>query len=302
MESTPITKQNSPLFKTLVIALFCLACISAVANDEQQTTEETTDIEASTFAVLDTADAINDYRDQRQKESSESLKRSSLSTEHQELLATAMSKMYLGVPLSSFTYSERQESSEEEPMESTESLVVRDDGRIHHATESISYDLNTNNPFVSLPSVPFNADTGRVLEESGSEVTFGFDVSTEMVGMEDEDFGNFVARMEWIAEVVVNKQDQSPSRFALRLKKPVRQRFLFKLSKIETELHYAYIESCNGYAVHRMDMEMEVSAIFIGRIDEFVESTFTDIECTVPLIHLLPEQRDSGIFPFDSED
>lgn len=146
MESTINVERKSPIF--LGLALFiCVLTFSATLANTEQTTEETSvaeNAEQPHFTLMDTEEAISRYRNERYKKIAEGLASSSLSDDHRELLATAMSKMYLGVPVSSFTHMERQESSDlEEPSESKTNLFVNDDGRILHASDSITYGLDS---------------------------------------------------------------------------------------------------------------------------------------------------------------
>ncbi|MDE0644917.1 MAG: hypothetical protein OXH84_01595 [Gammaproteobacteria bacterium] len=302
MESTINTGRKSPIF--LGLALFtCVLTFSATLANTEQTTEETSvaeNAEKPHFTLMDTEETISRYRSERYKKIAEGLASSSLSDDHRELLATAMSKMYLGVPVSSFTHMEREESSDlEEPSESNANLFVSDDGRIQHASESIVRGLNSPSPFISLPLLPFIPATGRILNESDTEANFIFDVETNMIAEAgDDDSSGMMEKMKMVAELTVGKLDQSPTRFILRLEKPLRKRFLFKLSKFQMELHYSYIDSCSGYAVNQMSMEVNASVIIKGKMHELMESTFTDIECAQPLRYLLPNEDESNFFQF----
>lgn len=299
MESTFNKRQKSLIFFGLALLACMLTFATTLANGDQ-TTEENPVASEPPFTLMDTEEAISRYRSERHKKIAEGLASSSLSNEHRELLATAMSKMYLGVPVSSFTHMEREESSDrEEPSESKANFFVSDDGRIQHANESIVYGLNSTSPFVSLPLLPFTPATGKVLSESDTEAIFIFDVDTKMMAeAEGDDSSGMLEKMKLVAELAVGKLDQSPTRFVLRLDKPLRKRFIFKLSKFHMELHYSYIESCSGYAVNQMSMEVNVSVIIAGKMHQFTESTFTDIECVEPLRYLLPNEDESTLIQF----
>jgi len=296
METTINKRQKSPIFLGLALLSWVLTFATTLANGEQ-TTEEIPVAAETPFTLMDTEEAISRYRSERHKKIAEGLASSSLSDDHRELLATAMSKMYLGIPVSSFAYREREESSDlEEPSESTTNLIVSDDGRIQHANESI---VASQSPFVSLPLLPFIPATGKVLNESDTEAKFIFDVDTKMMAeAEGDDSSGLLEKMKMVAELTVGKLDQSPTRFVLRLDKPLRKRFIFKLSKFRMELHYSYIESCSGYAVNKMSMEVNVSVIIAGKMHDLMESTFTDIECAEPLRYLLPNEDESNFFQF----
>ena len=299
MGSTTSGGQPSRSFVSFAMVCCCIT-FSATPADLEEPTEETLESENSQFALLDTEEAISSFRDERRKQIIEGLSSSTLSSEHQELLASAMSKMYLGVPISSYTHSEREESSDEEPSESSFEYFVSEDGRIRHESEraTINLNLTSTNPFLYLPPLPFDASTGRVLEESDAETVFVFDFAMPIDDEDDDEFAGLRDKMNWVAKVTVGKHDQSPKSLVLMLEKPVRKRFLFKLKTFSMEFVYTKAESCNGFAVNRMTMQLDASAIVVGKLYTFAESTFTDIECEQPLRYLLPEQAETNFFQF----
>ncbi len=299
MRTTIDSKMKSQGLVSLA-AFCCFLTFSPSFADAEDQTEETDDATVSHFTRLDTQEAIEDYRLERYRKVAEGLAESKLSDEHQELLAKAITEMYLGIPVSSYIHSEREESSAEEESENSAQWFISEDGRIQHQSESVSivYNLNSASPFVSLPPIPFEAASGRVLDESDSEATFLFDMAMTMNAEDDEEFAGLAKQMKWVAEVVVGKHDQSHMSLEMKLEKPVRKRFLFKLNTLKIEMHYSYIESCAGYAMDRMIMEMDGSAIVVGKLYQFAESTFTEIECAQPVVRLLPDQDDSDFFQF----
>lgn len=278
----------------------CCVAFSVLPADLEEQAGESTETSDPQFSVLDTMAAVQAYRDDRRRQIIEGLSSSALSEEHQELLASAMSKMYAGVPLSSFTHSERQESSGEEPTESSFEYFVSEEGRIRHESEGSSQSLNltSTSPFMFLPLLPFDAATGRVVEESDAEAMFVFDFDISMTDGENSDFGPLQDKMKWVTQVVVRKQDQSPKTLTMKLDKPVRARLRFRVKTISMTLDYTYIESCDGFAVNKTTMEMDASVIFMGKLQVFAESTFTDIECTDPILYLLPKEEETSFFQF----
>ncbi|MXW55009.1 MAG: hypothetical protein F4X44_00800 [Gammaproteobacteria bacterium] len=296
-----ITYRGRPLQGCVGLAVFC-CCItfSATLADLEEQAEEISESNDSQFTVLNTVESIHAYREERRIQTKEGLSASSLSDQHQDLIASAMSKMYLGVPISSYTHSEREESSDEEPSESSFEYFVSEDGRIRHESEqaTISLNLTSASPFLFLPPLPFDASTGRVVEESDAEAVFVFDFAMPIDDEDDDEFAGLRDKMNWIAKVTVGKHDQSPRSLILMLEKPVRKRFMFKLKTLSMEFQYTQVESCNGFAVNRMTMEMDASAIVVGKLYTFAESTFTDIECEQPLRYLLPEQAETNFFQF----
>ncbi len=299
MQSTNDSRRQARDIVSLAILSCFLTLTTSLANEEEQMVDafEASDVE---FTRLDTTEAIQKYRSERFSEVAEGLASSELSHPHIELLANAMSRMYLGVPVSSFTHTEREESSDEdENYESTARWTVTEEGRIQKESEVYSSSLDSSSPFVPVFPLPFDAETGRVLDESISEAVFGFDVDMTMNSDADDEFAGIAKKMKWVAEVTVNKIDQSPISLVMKLTKPVRKRFLFKLSTLKMELHYSYIESCDGYAANRVAAEMKGSVIFAGKLHSFGESTFTDIECQQPIVRLVPELTESNFLMFN---
>lgn len=299
MRSTSDSRRQAKYTVSLAIFSCLLSLSTSLADEEEQTAEDfgTSDV---AFTRLDTVEAIEEFRNERRTIVANGLASSELSHVHLELLANAMSKMYLGIGVSSFTHTEREESSsdEDENTQSSARWTVTEEGRIQHEIEEISYSLHSASPFVPVHPLPFDPATGRVLDESISEVTFGFDVDMTLNSEAADEYAGVAEKMKWVAEMTVNKIDQSPVSLVMNLSKPVRKRFLFKLTTLKMELHYSYIESCAGYAANRVAMEMKGSVIFAGKLHSVGESTFTDIKCQQPIIRLVPEPSESNFLMF----
>ena len=105
-------------------------------------------------------DAINDYQDKRRARLVESLTLSNLSNEHQDLLSSVMAKVFVGIPVSTFTETNRYEYKNEEPVENTDNWAVSDLGHIRHEIVPTLFSLTKASPFTFLPPVPFLPETG----------------------------------------------------------------------------------------------------------------------------------------------
>lgn len=262
--------------------------------ESPQTTES--DVEA--FTVMDVA-AMNTYRDERREELVESLAQSNLSAEHIELVANAMAKVYVGVPVSSYTHTSRTHSSREDPIESTNTYHVRAAGYIQREDLEYKNTLDSNAPFMYFPPVPFESETGRLLDETDSTSTFEFELGFSLDNEGDVDMMSDLAdKMKWVFVIAVNNAEQAPEHITVKLAKPVRKRFLFKLSTFQMKFDYTFIESCGCFAVSRMNMEMKGSAIIIGRLNESVELTNTDISCEQPVLFLQPDKEEFNFISF----
>ncbi|MYD80963.1 MAG: hypothetical protein F4X44_10165 [Gammaproteobacteria bacterium] len=216
----------------------------------------------------------------------------------------------------------RAESSDDEPIERHETWMIRETGAFHSTSESINQGLKAgagNSPFQDLLAADmFRDESLRVLSESESEATFvldldmspaeeGFeqwatkresDVQPESeTGAENEPdaeemrlLGKFFGKGMFVQEISVSKLDESITSFVvMKLAKPLRQRFLFKMTTLETKYYFSYIEGCDGYAVDKYTLDMKGSALGVGKFSSSVTTTFTDVVCEQPVRFLSPD-------------
>lgn len=287
--------------KTTYSLMLCMCAFSTVAyadDVEEPHTPPISEPESETFEVLD-VEAMNAYQDERREALVEALTHSNLSAEHQELVANAMAKVYVGIPVSTFTHTIQTHSSRDDSTESTGMSHVSIAGHIQQEDIEYTSSLDTNSPFLYFPPVPFEAETGKLLKESDSTVTFKFDFDFLQLNEDDEGIPAGIAEdMKWVFEISVNTVNQSPNRITVKLAKPFRKRFLFKMSTMQMDFDYSFIESCSCFAVSRMSMSMKGSALIVGRLDESFELTHTDISCEQPVQFLLPDEKGSGFRMF----
>lgn len=294
------TKNRCSVNTVLPLILFVFGfTILAHADDmEDPHSLQISESEGETFTVMD-VETMRAYRDERRETLVESLTHSNLSTEHQELVANAMAKVYVGIPVSSYTQTNRVHSAKEDSYESTNTFYVNAAGFIQQEDAEYTQNLDTDSPFLYFPPVPFMAETGKLLDESDSSATFEFDFDLLTVSAdEDSEMSDFEKKMKWVFQITVNTDDQVPERLTVKLAKPVRKRFLFKVSIFQMEFEYSLIESCGCFAVSRMKMQMKGSALIVGRLDESFELTNTDINCDQPVKFLLPDKPESGFQMF----
>ena len=288
--------MNNIIFALLIISGWSTVSFADDLNDEQS--PKTADSNGDTFKLMD-IEAMNAYQEERRDKLIESLALSKLSTEHQELLANAMAKIYVGIPVSSYTHTIRANSRDHEPIDSSQTSVVSAAGHIKRENASDIQSLDADSPFIYFPPTPFTPETGKLIEESNSLAKFVFDFDLPMARESEGDMlSEMSEKMKWVIEITVNKTDHAPELVVLKLDKPVRKRFLFKLTTLRVEFHYSFIDSCSCFAVSRLSTEMKGSAIIVGRLDEISEKTYGDINCEQPLQYLLPEARKSGFLAF----
>lgn len=294
------TKNRRSVCITYLSILGVLGFATFVYTDdvEDLQTLQTASSDGEAFSVMD-AEAMRAYRDDRHETLVEALTRSNLSTEHQKLVANAMAKTYVGIPVSSYTYTSRFNQGGDYSNEIKDNYYVRVAGHIQRENVKFTQSLNNASPFKYFPPVPFVSETGKLLHESESAATFEFKLKhvNKSVGEFDMMFDE-AKKMKWLFEITVNTDDQAPERLSLKLAKPVRKRFLFILRSFQMDFDFSFIESCGCFAISRMNMEMKGSAIIVRRLDQSVELTNTDISCDQPVQFLLPDERDSGLRMF----
>ena len=283
------------------LSFFFLASLGSFYHGEDESDSEPlpiSDTNTVAFTVMD-EEARKVYREERRAELIESLALSTLSAEHQALIANAIAKIYVGIPVSSFTTTLRVESAKEDTVENTNTSHVSAAGHIQQENLDSKSRLDSTSPFVYFPPVLFVSETGKLLNESDSSITFEFEFQFPMDSEnEDEMMAEFGDQMKWKTVITVNKASEAPERMTFKLAKTIRKRFVFKMTKLNMDFHYSYIDSCECFAVSRSNMEMKGSAIFEGRFDESFLRTFTDISCEQPVQFLLPEKTDSSFLSF----
>ena len=270
-----LMNKNRRSVKTAFLLILSVIGFAAITHSDVVDDPTTLPIDVSegeTFTVMD-GDAMRAYRDERRETLVEALTSSNLSAEHQELIANAMAKLYVGVPVSSYTHTTRTHSSKEESIESTNTYHVRLAGHVERENHEYKSSLDNAVPFLYFPPVPFVSESGKLVDESDSNATFEFELALMMENEgEDGMMSDLADKMKWVFEIRVNTVDQAPERLTVKLANTVRQRFLFKLSKC--------------------------SAIIVGRLDESVVLTNTDINCEQPVQFLLPDTQESSFLSF----
>lgn len=261
------------------------------AEDEiEATVESKTNSKGETFTLMD-VDAMLTYRNERKVELEKSLELSNLSIAHQELIANAIAKAFVGIPLSSYTETSRHEQLKEEATESSDNWTIKEDGRMHH--EVVPFfpgTLMTESPFVFLHPVPFLPETGKLLVSRTNEVTFEFDAdSSKIDNVGESALADFPLQSSLMFEVIVDKSERTPKRITLKLRKPIRLPMIFAINTVSLQYDYSFVENCDCFAIHRSKTHIDASMIFRGRLFISRESTYDNIVCDQPLQFLLPD-------------
>lgn len=296
---------------------FAFACVLAVSVGTVGQEESAPSTE---FTVLATTEDRDEYRAERHRDAVELLEPSSLAQEHKELLANALSKVYMGIAVGSYTRTARvEDSTEEESEENSNTWMVSETGVVHRDGEQVSNTLAgtiSDSPFQGGVAFAIIAENIRLASESDTEATFVWDVAlsegaeameetadsldsdsevADDVPISEADALRFVGGLfgkgKFVSEITVDKSDESVKSYVmLRLENTVRRRLLFKITSMVMDLHFSFIESCDGYAVHRSNFDMAGSALVVGKFAATETTTFTDIKCEQPLRYLvIPE-------------
>ena len=110
-----------------------------------------------------------------------------------------------------------------------------------------------------------------MINDSDSKATVAFQLALAESELSDESFlSHYRGKLSWIFQVTVNKISQSPILIEIKLKRPLRKLFRFKISTLSTQLHYSFVESCGCFGVNKIETFVEGSARRVGRIDIFL--------------------------------
>ena len=280
------------------IALCCMLVVAGLSSCSQFNSaneshpDHAADSDGQHFTRMDVA-SMREYRDGRRAEFAESLSQSQLSKQHQELLATAMAKTYVGIPVSSYTETNQFVGVDKDVSEETENWKVTDTGYLQGETDSTNLDLRFTAPFFALPLSAYLPETGRLLEESDSKATFEFKID---IGKHDDTIANMIFSLStntaWIMQISTIKSTQSPESVILKIQPPTYDSPEPKLEALSLEVRYSYIDSCECFAVTSDSVEIELPEGY----EEFVEpglrsstATYSNIVCDQPLQYLLPD-------------
>ena len=239
------------------------------------------------FKILSELEAQS-YQRERYLEIKDELKKSPFTPEHQDLLAQALSKNFIGMPVSSFRQESVSESMDSEPVEEVETIAILDTGLVKNDSFQ-SYSLDgAFTPFPHIPIMPLDPTDGRVLTETDSEITFRFDVDVETPDEEETPhfFDNLIRDLELVVDLTIDQKNRSMKTASFHLLKPIKQLFLFTFKNFKITYDYEYIDDCGCMAVRTKSAAMGGSLIFVGRFSMQESVTYSDIECEKPLRYL----------------
>ncbi|MYD46567.1 MAG: hypothetical protein F4W92_09455 [Gammaproteobacteria bacterium] len=297
MATNYFTRKPMVSFILLVVCGLGLHSSTSAEEKEQETPNVNSQGEAFTSMNVEMLKA---YRNERYADVAESLTLSELSEEHQELIANAMAKAYLGVPVGSFTETSIQGLDDEQEPATTKNWEVTDTGQLEGESDSTVSGLYSLSPFVALPQAPFVPETGKLVEESDTTAKFVFEFEKPKdIGSGDSIFANLSGKLNWIMEITASKEDQSPKVIAIKLESPLSDESSDSaLEELQVEIHYKFVKSCECYAASSLDVTIAMSMGEMGDMSMTMDVEFSNIQCAQPLQFLLPELEETAFLPF----
>lgn len=211
---------------------------------------------------------------------------SSLTDQHKELVATALSKDLAGLPICTFNqeivYREESDKSE------TRLLTVHDSGLItdNKERERMYYEWKYS-PYSAPPAAGMDFSSGRLIEETESELTFQFRFDkkaesasenvTELLG----DLGRVAKNLRY--DLVVDAETGAPKSLILELIKKTRVMVIARVTKIRHEYIYEFDDDTQRYIIPKQSVEFAYSAPTRGNIDERIDVTYSNFSCPTPI-------------------
>ncbi|MXZ44581.1 MAG: hypothetical protein F4Z01_06380 [Gammaproteobacteria bacterium] len=291
-----IYKRITEYFACVALTTFACALIAQSSSDLSEFFDQSELPEG--FSILSQSEA-EEYQKERLEEFKRELQISELSDTHQDLLAHALSTTFKGIPISTFQQVKASEGLHGEPWESTETLVVEDTGRVQDMkfkSRSLSV-TGLDTPFSYREGVPVQPESGRVLDETDSEISFRFDVDLDYIfsdlrgsplqfpeGLIQEE------RIDFVMDITINKEDRYLKRSSLHLAKPLRKMFVFSLKTLEITLDYEFVKECGCSVIHTASYHTDGSIILGGRMFSKRTVTYSDVYCEQPMRYVLPPE------------
>lgn len=284
--------------KTLLFGV-CLICATSTFAQTESDSELTTIVSelSSEFTVLSEIE-VRSRQKERYDQIKDLLKSSSFDSEHQDLIAQALSESAMGVPVSSYRQKSFTEGTDMDPTETTQTFTVRDTGWVEE-TESSSFSLDgATTPFSNIAFIPLDPASGQILEENDSDFTIRFDVDIEIP--EEEGMPEFVTKLvgdlKLAVDFKIDIKNKSLQTATFQLLEPLRKMFLFTFKKFKITYDFEYNENCACLAVDTMNIDMGGSVLFLGRFFMHASVTYSDIQCEQPIRYLIHDRGTDDVF------
>ncbi|MYC25950.1 MAG: hypothetical protein F4X56_08560 [Gammaproteobacteria bacterium] len=284
-------RQLIALTKNVCFGLLCVIGWGAYSQSDDKVALPFSHTSNEEFVAIDET-AKNAYRAGRYERLKEALSGSNLSSAHQELFANALADVFVGAPVSDFGLAGAEDILSPKLIEEHQSWLLSDASHEEIKDRPVIRRLTVSDPFEYFPPNPFSPETAKLIEDSESEATVAFQLDLAESDLSDESLlSNYRGKLSWIFQVTANKNDQSPKLIEIKLKRPLRKLFRFKITTLSTKLHFSFIESCGCFGVNTIETIIEGFARRVGQIDIFLGKAFQNIRCKQPPQLWLPKKH-----------
>lgn len=242
-----------------------------------------------------------EFQAKRYDEVMSELKHTSLEPADRELFAQALSKLYVGVPLCKYTYSDevKGELFDNNSLVGKWEVVPKGVQRFRSELPDIISMMkplySPTSPFVYMPATPFSAPfipfsitDIKMLNKTTTRATFVFPFDHQLFADAHYRVRWLMEQTDWRIELTVDKEKQSPQMLKIRLAQPVKKRMRYSFDKVEVSMNFTYIESCEFHALTSLSLKIEGWAFSHGKVEEEKTDTYSNIECNRPLVYLHP--------------
>ena len=250
-----------------------------------------------TFTIMSETERQS-YQLEQAKTLKEELASSRLDAEHQHLIAEALSIFYGGVPVGSYREDSVTKSTKtKEFLETFRSISILDNGfvKVEGSNDRPLRWFGTPYDHIIIPLSSWDLSTGRVISKRKSQITFRFDEFTQS-SREGEEFdeayetiSDFLCGMELVAEITIDKNSRNVFSYSDHLLRSFGKMFVFRVRKFDDVKDYQFVEDCGCMVISNETAEVGASAIFAGRFDEQVNTTYTEMKFEKPLRFVLPD-------------
>ena len=275
-----------------------MVSVQNIAPHEDWQSFITKELRDGTFALA-TRDK-EEFQEMRYQEVLSELESTSLMPTDQKMLAQALSKLYVGIPLSTYTHSDvvKGEFSKNNELVGNWEIVPNGTHRFRVEPPNESRLRKPiyapTSPFIYFPAVPFKLTEGTLSNQSETMTTFLFPLDRQLFA-EAPFLIRWVTELtDWMIEFTIDTQNQSPQTIKIRLAEPVRKRGRYSFDRVDVSMNFKYIESCELYARTSLSVKINGRVLSVGRVDEEITDTYSDIECDRPLVYLHPYSPNTG--------
>ena len=249
--------------------------------DSEATSADAGDIVASDFAEM------QEYAQTQYEHLLTKLEvASSLSDEHKELVANALSKNLEGLPICTFNqeivYTEESERSE------TRLVTVHDNGILtdNKGRERLFSEWKYS-PFTAPSAAGMDFSSATIIDETDTDITFQFRFDKKAKSS-SENITELLRDLRRVAknlryEFKVDIQSGAPKSLVLELIKPTRVFVVARVKKVRYVSLYEYDENLQRFVIPEQSVEYTASAPIRGTETEKIDVIHSNFECSTPI-------------------